>query len=168
MLPAWGASEAPRDMQSSHEPAPNDPDERKKTGRRVYRDRRERPTPRLSAYSLNAGRRKLVRREREREGSYVDLYSRGMALSILWIALMNVGDTFFTLQHLQSGGIELNPIARVLLSTGCFGFVVSKCLLISLALVILALHKNFWLARVGLWVAAGAYTFLVLYHLTLL
>ena len=91
-----------------------------------------------------------------------------MAFAILWTALMNVGDAFFTLQHLRAGGIELNPIARMLLSTGCFGFVAAKCLLISLALLILALHKNFWLARVGLWISAGSYTFLVLYHLTLL
>ena len=97
----------------------------------------------------------------------MDRYSTGVLISVVWVALMNVGDSFFTLVHLQSGGMELNPIARQLLRTGTVGFVLTKCVLISLALLILTLHKNFWLARVGLWLAAGAYTLLLLYHLTL-
>ncbi|MBK7877269.1 MAG: hypothetical protein IPJ77_16255 [Planctomycetes bacterium] len=39
--------------------------------------------------------------------------------------------------------------------------------LISLALVVLCVHKNFHLARLGLWVAAIAYTLLFAYHLSL-
>jgi hypothetical protein len=81
---------------------------------------------------------------------------------------MNVGDSFFTLYHLQAGGIELNPFAAMLLSTGRVGFVVLKSLLISLPLVILCLHKNFFLARVGLFIAAASYTLLFVYHLWLL
>ena len=36
-----------------------------------------------------------------------------------------------------------------------------------MALGVLVLHKNFALARIGLWLAAGGYTLLNLYHLTL-
>ena len=36
-----------------------------------------------------------------------------------------------------------------------------------MALVVLCLHKNFWLSRIGLWGAAGVYTLLVAYHLSL-
>ena len=135
--------------------------------RREGGDRRLRPTPRFSRFTLGTGRRMQVRRDEEREGTYVDRYGGALALSVVWVALMNVGDSFFTLVHLQSGGVELNPIARELLKTGTHGFVLTKCLLISLALLILTVHKNFWLARAGLWLAAGAYTCLVLYHLTL-
>ncbi|MEE8467834.1 MAG: DUF5658 family protein [Planctomycetota bacterium] len=131
------------------------------------RDRRGRPTPRLSLFSLSGGRRRQIRRPDELEGSYVDRYGRLVLAAILWIALMNVGDSFFTLVHLQSGGVELNPVAERLLRTGRFGFVLWKCVLISIALIVLSLHKNFWLARMGLWVAAGAYTLLNLYHMTL-
>ena len=92
---------------------------------------------------------------------------RPLAARLAWIALMNVADSFFTLVHLQGGGRELNPFADLLLGTGRRGFVVAKCALISLALVVLCVHKNFALARVGLWAAAGCYTLLVLYHLTL-
>lgn len=130
-------------------------------------DRRREPTPRFSRYTFFGGRRKSVRRNDEREGSFVDRYSPRLMFLILWIALMNVGDSFFTLIHLQSGAIELNPIALALLTTGRWEFVALKSLLIALALVVLCLHKNFFLARLGLWTAAGTYTVLVAYHLSL-
>lgn len=130
-------------------------------------DRRTGPTPRLSRYSFFGGRRRGHRRAEESEGSFVDLYGLRLFLIVLWIALMNVGDSFFTLVHLQAGGVELNPVARALLQTGRWNFVFTKSILIGLALVVLAVHKNFHLARIGLWTAAGTYTCLVAYHLLL-
>ena len=131
------------------------------------RDRRAQPTPRFSRYALWGGRREAVRRDGEREGSYVDRYSFAMLLAILWVSLMNIGDSFFTIRHLQNGGIELNPIAQELLKTGKTGFVLWKGALIGGALLVLTWHKNFPLARVGLWIAASGYTLLCLYHLYL-
>ena len=136
-------------------------------GRRRNPDRRDRPTSRFSRFSLQGGRRRAVRRDEEREGSFVDLYGFRLWCLVLWVALMNVGDSYFTLVHLQTGGIELNPVADALLSTGRWSFVLTKSVLIALALVVLAIHKNFYLARIGLWTAAGTYTALVVYHLTL-
>jgi hypothetical protein len=135
----------------------------------VYRgpDRRKRPTPRLSRYALWGGRRRAPRRSSEREGAFVDLYHPRLFLVVLWVALMNIGDSFFTLVHLQAGGVELNPVAKMLLTTGRWNFVFVKSILIALALIVLAVHKNFHLARVGLWTAAGTYTCLVVYHLLL-
>jgi hypothetical protein len=130
-------------------------------------DRRRAPTPRISRYTLWGGRRQGPRRGEEREGSFVDVYGRRLFLLVLWIALMNIGDSFFTLVHLQAGGVELNPVARALLTTGRWNFVFAKSILIGLALIVLAVHKNFHLARVGLWTAAGTYTCLVAYHLLL-
>lgn len=130
-------------------------------------DRRERPTPRLSRYSFLGGRRSAVRRSDEREGSFVDRYSLRLWLMVSWVALMNVADSYFTLVHLQAGGIELNPVAAWLLETGRARFVAYKSLMIGIALVVLCIHKNFFLARVGLWTAAGAYTLLFAYHLSL-
>ena len=135
--------------------------------RRRVLDRRQAPTPRVSAFSFFHGRRSSVRRDYEREGSFVDLHGFRLWCLVLWIALMNVGDSYFTLLHLQSGGIELNPMARVLLGTGRESFVLVKSIFIGLALVVLCIHKNFFLARIGIWTAAGTYTMLVLYHLTL-
>lgn len=144
-------------------PDPSAPEEVPRRGP----DRRTQPTPRLSRYALLGGRRGSVRRAEEREGSFVDRYGFGVVLAIGWTALMNAGDSVFTLVHLQSGGIELNPVADSLLQTGRLGFVAFKALLMTAALLVLAVHKNFSLARVGLWIAAGSYTLLNLYHLSL-
>lgn len=97
----------------------------------------------------------------------MDLYGMKILVMVLWVALMNIGDSFFTLVHLQSGGIELNPVAQALLCSGRWGFVFIKSFLIGLALIVLTVHKNFFLARIGLWTAAGTYTLLVGYHLLL-
>ena len=136
-------------------------------GRRLRDDRRKNPTGRFSRYALFGGRRKDVRREEEREGSFVDVHGFRLWCLLLWVALMNIGDSYFTLVHLQSGGIELNPVAQALLGTGRLGFVFAKSVLIGGALIVLALHKNFFLARIGIWTSAGTYTLLVLYHLSL-
>lgn len=130
-------------------------------------DRRKRPTPRLSRFSFTGGRRRGGRRRGEDQASFVDLYSVRLLAMLLWIALMNFADSFFTLIHLQNGGTEVNPIAGVLLTTGLAPFVLLKSAMIALALVVLCVHKNFHLARLGLWVAALAYTLLCLYHLSL-
>jgi len=132
------------------------------------RDRRTRHTPRLSRHSLWGGRRKIVRRDVEREGSYVDLYSGRLLFLLGWVALMNSADSFFTIYHLQVGGIELNPVAAWLLAQGRYGFVFAKSTLIMLSLIVLCVHKNFYLARLGVLGAAATYTVLVGYHLWLL
>jgi len=130
-------------------------------------DRRQRKTPRFSRFMLSGGRRRGIRRGEELEGSFVDAYEPGLLLALLWIALMNTGDSFFTLVHLQNGGTEVNPVAALLLETGRTGFVVLKSTVIATALCVLCIHKNFQLARLGLWTAAGAYTLLFAYHLLL-
>lgn len=108
-----------------------------------------------------------MRRKSELEGSFVDLYGTRLLLMLMWIALMNVADSFFTLVHLQNGGTEVNPIAGMLLLTGRPAFLLLKSGLIGLALLVLCVHKNFFLARIGLWVATLSYTVLLVYHLSL-
>lgn len=134
---------------------------------RARRDRRDRPTPRLSRFSFTGGRRRGARRDHERDASFVDLYGSGLLLAVLWVALLNAADSFFTIVHLQSGGSEANPIANLLLMTGRVHFVWLKSGIISLALLVLCVHKNFGLARIGLWTSAGAYTMLFAYHIFL-
>jgi len=131
-------------------------------------DRRERPTPRFSRFTLFGGRRRRGRRDGENENSFVDQYSPRLLAVMLWIGLMNIGDSFFTLHHIQAGAIELNPVAAWMLTTGRTGFVLLKASVIMIPLVVLTLHKNFSLARVGIWTAAGAYTVLFAYHIALL
>ncbi len=130
-------------------------------------DRRARKTPRLSRWSFLAGRRREPRRDGEREGSFVDVYGSRLLVALMWVALANVADCFFTLVHLQNGGAEVNPVADLLLRTGLMKFVLLKSGLVTLALLILCLHKNLRVARMGLWAAAAAYAVLIVYHLVL-
>jgi len=136
---------------------------------RAYRgpDRRRRATKRFSLYSFWGGRRRGSRRTDEQVGEFVDVYGTRLWLVVMWVVLMNIADSFFTLVHLQNGGVEANPMAQALLRTGRVGFVFWKCGLIGLALVVLTVHKNFPMARLGLWISAGAYTLLLGYHLAL-
>ena len=136
-------------------------------GMRAIKDRRRRPTPRFSRFSFYGGRRRSIRRASEKEGAYVDRYGFWSVFAVCWVALMNLGDSVFTLIHLQSGGVEVNPVADKLLQTGQTGFVLFKSVLVAVALLVLVLHKNFRMARFGLWVAAVAYTALNVYHLSL-
>ena len=152
---------------SSAHANPFDPPVAGQARRRYIPDRRAQPTPRFSRYTFFGGRRSDPQRAEEREGSFVDVYSARVLIWVLWISLMNIGDSFFTLVHLQAGGVEVNPVAAALLRTGRFGFVLSKAPQISAALLVLTLHKNFQLARFGLWLSTVAYTALVIYHLSL-
>lgn len=131
-------------------------------------DRRREPTPRLSRFSFAGGRRVAARRGGEGVNGFVDRYGLTVWGLLLWVALMNAADSFFTLLHLQNGAVEVNPFAVWMLSTGRLGFVALKSLLITLPLVVLCMHKNFPLARVGLGIAAGTYTLLCAYHIWLL
>jgi len=154
-------------MESQEQPHPASPIRSARSARWRDTDRREQKTPRFSSYSLSNGQRKLVRRQDEREGSFVDLYGAGLLIALMWITLANVADSFFTLIHLQGGGTEINPIADFLLQTGLTRFVLLKSALVGMALLVLCVHKNFRIARIGLWTAAGAYTLLIAYHVAL-
>lgn len=163
MAGAFPSSQPPAEMPAqSPGPEAGDP----AAGRQRF-DRRRQATPRFSRFSLFGGRRRGPRRSSERTGSFVDLYSKRLWALLLWVAAMNLADSYFTLVHLQAGGVELNPVADALLRTGRIGFVLSKSVLIGLALVVLCVHKNFLMARIGLLASAGIYTALVLYHLSL-
>ena len=95
--------------QSKPQPSPDRRESGAAEGEQRYRgpDRRKRATPRFSRYSLWGGRRKSVRREEEREGSFVDLYGQRLLLLLLWVALMNVADSFFTLPSDAQDNLDL-------------------------------------------------------------
>jgi hypothetical protein len=136
-------------------------------GHRRGSDRRVQPTPRLSRWSFGAGRRRGARREGEGRGAFVDRYGIGPFLLVGWVALMNVADSVFTMIHLRAGGIELNPVADLMLQSGRLGFALAKSALIGVALFVLCVHIHFPLARFGLYAAAGMYTLLCAYHVAL-
>jgi hypothetical protein len=125
-------------------------------------DRRGVPTRPWSGL-VTPSRRSQGRRESDREG-YVDRYTKQDVVLLLTIFLLNVGDALMTLLWLDRGGREANPIMDFFLDIGPWAFLVQKCLVVGLWLVILVVHKNFRLARIGLYSALVVYGTLMIVH----
>ena len=112
-------------------------------------------------------RREGARRAGEGERVYVDRYRASDAALLLGIFLVNIADAFFTLDWIARGGTEGNPLMDWLLAQGQMAFLFFKCLAVGAWLLVLTVHKNFQLARWGLWVLATFYGLLLLYHIFL-
>jgi hypothetical protein len=144
-------------------PAPITPGER---SRRHEPDRRDQPTGPLD--SLRGWRgRQFARRAGEGDKTYVDRYDASDLAMLVSILVLNVLDAFFTLRWLQIGGREANPLMNWLLEFGDLAFLVQKCLVVGLWLIVLTVHKNFRIAQIGLWSLLVLYTAILLYHLFL-
>ena len=151
---------------SSLSPLP--PEESDAAERRyVGPDRRKRPTPPLSRYTFFGGRRFAHRREGEREGAYVDLYSQRLVLFLLFFFVLTVIDSVSTLIYLDKGGRELNPLAQWMIDRGDTFFILCKGGLTAICLIFVMIHKNFKYSRIAIFVGFSFYFVLALYHMML-
>ena len=135
--------------------------------RRVGGDRRQKPTPALSVLR-NGGQRRVGRRQGDTDRTYVDHFTPGDVALLLSIFLLNILDALFTLLWLQRGGAEANPFMAFLLEMGEGAFLLQKCFVVGIWLVILLIHKNFRLARIGLYSLGAVYTLVILGHFALM
>lgn len=117
--------------------------------RRQGSDRRTRPTNPLSLSSMFGRRRQIRRREDLTTHRYVDVYSGRLVVIVLLSAALSVADTFFTLEIVSRGGIELNPIMDFFLRQGAMPFLAVKYFLTVSGLLILIVHQNFHLFGCG-------------------
>jgi hypothetical protein len=140
--------------------SPSDPPE---DGRAVP-DRRRRRTPMISRYLL-LGRRRQARRDDEGLFVYVDRPGGWILGAFVGIVGLSLLDAWYTLDLLQSGATEANPLMRAALHLGDRPFVIIKTVVTILATSFLCLHKNWPLGRVCLAAALVGYSVLVLYHL---
>lgn len=134
--------------------------------RRVAEDRRAR-SGQFLGMRLRGGRRAAGRRRGERSNIYVERFSGddlGLALAIL---ALNVADAVLTLDHLDKGGSEANPLAQGLLDKGTVWFTSAKALMIAACLIVLTLHKRFRGVRTALRCMFVFYLVLLYYHLFL-
>lgn len=126
--------------------------------RRGQKDRRRKPTSPISIYSIT-GKRVAHRRRQDSQGvAYVDAYSVRSFGLILAVLAMCILDGFLTLHIVDRGGREVNPIMRLALGHGPLAFLAVKYLLTGAALVLLLIHKEFYLF--GGWLRAK-YLFLI-------
>ena len=126
-------------------------------------DRRREPTRPLSRLLGGPYRRARGRRLSD-QVDYVDLYSRRDIALLLAIFLLNVGDAFFTMLWLSRGGREANPVMDFFLDIGPGAFIMQKCFIVGIWLVVLLVHKNFRFARLGLYAALAVYSMLMIVH----
>jgi hypothetical protein len=139
---------------------PPSPDERRGRG-----DRRSRPTrPWDSLRGWN--RRREARRQAEAQ-VYVDVFKARDGLLLIAIFLLNLLDAGFTLVYLSKGGTEANPAMAQLLSIGSYAFLAQKCAVVAVWLLFLTVHKNFRVARYGLWSLLALYAGVLAYHFLL-
>ena len=135
--------------------------------RRRGADRRQRATPLFSRYSFLRGRRRGDRRGMAVPGSYVDVYEPWVGVSLITIGILCAVDAVLTLLHLQKGGAEANPLMEMAIGHGTQSFILVKCGVTNLGLVILCLHKNFRYVKPVIGVLLTAYSLLFVYHLYL-
>lgn len=134
-----------------------------RSGQRQGVDRRRKPTPLFSRYSIS-GRRREFRREGESSNTYVDRYSPRLMAVLTLIAGLCLMDALFTLLYIQRGGGELNPIMDAAIRLGVVPFVAIKCGLTFAGLLFLCLHKNFRFVKVIIASVLILYTALLCYH----
>jgi hypothetical protein len=125
----------------------------RKTERRFFEDRRRKPTPLLSRYTL-WGRRKTLRRKEDQErGGYVDRYDSSLLFFLVLIVGLNVLDSLFTMIILECGGWEINPIVRSAIEVYGDQFWVWKFTIVSVNIVLLCLHSRFrYVDKILLWI----------------
>ncbi len=79
----------------------------------------------------------------QKDKPYTNSYESHYLVLILSILLLCILDAHFTLQLLQMGGVELNPIMIVLLEKDVALSLVLKYLITASGLIFLLIHKNF-------------------------
>lgn len=134
--------------------------------RRRNPDRRGKPTGFWRSL-IGQGSRARGRRKGETSNIYVDVFRRRDLLLVLMILVLNILDAAFTLDYLQKGGTEANPVASSLIEAGETWFVYAKCILVALCLVFLMLHKTFKYVRAALLFLLSFYGVLLVYHIYL-
>lgn len=113
---------------------------------RRSKDRRQRPTTPLSLGSFN-GRRKKSRRAEDGENYYVDRYGKRSIFFVFLVLALCLLDGFFTLYFIEHGAREVNPFMQLALNYGKIFFLIIKYVLNGFAIVVLLMHKNFYLFK---------------------
>jgi len=128
------------------------------------------------AYSILYGalypRRRAARREEDHHQPIVDLHDKGLFVSAVAVLVLCVVDAFFTLNLLQNGAVEANPLMAPLVQGSAGAFAAVKLALTSaslLALVAVSRVRIFRVLRAGTLVhaALGVYASLIGYEIFL-
>ncbi len=137
--------------------------------KRTLPDRRLKPTPLFSRYTLMGGRRRTIRRDRDRKRHlFVDIYDTRLFIVLVLLLVMNVLDGFLTLLLIRENIIvEANPLMAYCLDYGHMPFFWVKYSLMAVSLVIFCVLKNVRFSRVALTGSFITYASVLVYELCL-
>lgn len=88
-------------------------------------------------YGFIRSRRRVTRRGNEAEPLFTDYHHPWLFFLAIGIMLMSTLDAFFTLQLLDRGAIEVNPVMAAVIGKSTATFATTKMLLTSVAILIL-------------------------------
>lgn len=136
---------------------------------RIANDRRKCPTPIISRHTFYGGKRKIVRRDRDKKMYiYVDLYSTRLLVAVVALLLLSSLDAYLTLELIGKGQVvEANPVMAFLLQYGPTPFNAIKFIITAGCLTVLCLFKNVRITRICLPLAIKIYLAIVVYELYL-
>jgi len=131
---------------------------------------RRRMSWRTVAYGFLRSRRHRFRRGADENEIYIDWHHPWLFFLAVGVMLMSVTDAFLTLQSLNLGAIELNPLMDGLITWNTAGFVSLKMLMTAFglfALIYASRYRLFGRIRVGLFVTMFfcAYLTLTCHHI---
>ena len=112
---------------------------------RTQSDRRKTPTSPWDAFPP-AGRRMANRRASEHRRPYfVDRFSPAMFVFLLMLLITSLVDAILTIQLIEAGAKEINPLMDRLLERGVLPFLLGKYVLTVAGLPLLLIFKNHYL-----------------------
>jgi hypothetical protein len=140
-------------------------------------DRCDDPRRRVSAQTflgaLFKQRRREIRRDDDRIGSYIDWYGPWPFLASLLIIVLSFTDAFLTMILLNNGAIEMNVLMDWLIKKDVQTFAVVKIAVTGLAIIILVMHFNFQVYRIiavryVMYALVPVYMLLILHEINML
>jgi hypothetical protein len=137
---------------------------------RELKDRRKHPTPVFSKYTFSGGRRKTVRRARDKKRHFfVDLYSTRLLIAITLLMGLSCMDAYLTLVLIGKGKVvEANPVMAYFLDLGVLPFTAIKFAVTAFSLIILCIFKNIRTTRISLPFAIKIYIIIIAYEVYLI
>ena len=106
--------------------------------------------------------------EDRRRTPCVDQYGLRLFLVSILIVLLCAADGLFTVLHVSSGAVEVNPLMDSLLRLGPHYFFSMKYLLTALCVFLLVLYRYHPFARIMMMSVVVVYGLLFSYHIVLL
>lgn len=115
-------------------------------------ERRQRPdsrriAPRALLGLISHRRRRQLRRQADRaQFHYIDYFEPSVVALCIGILVGSLADALLTLQILERGGVELNPLMARLITWHTHGFVLVKYAITAVCVLVLIAHVQLQLA----------------------